>query len=211
MLSPLEKYLESHCAPQSEALDWIERQTNIKTNFPQMLSGKVQGCLLTILAKLTGAKSVLEIGAFTGYSTVCIAAGLPQDGHIDSLEINDELEYILRGAYRKAGIEDMVTLHIGDACETLKSLKDSRYDFVYIDADKRRYCDFYDLLIDLVVPGGCILADDVLWDGKVFADPVPQDRQTVGITAFNDKVAADPRVESVILPLRDGLTIIRKK
>ena len=131
-------------------------------------------------------------------------------GHIDSLEINDELESLMREGWKRAGVEDRITLHIGDACETLGALE-GPFDLVYMDANKREYCAYYDLVIDKLRPGGVILADDVLWDGKVCEDPMPRDKQTLGIAAFNDKVASDPRVECVILPIRDGLTVIRKK
>ena len=210
MESASEKYLREHSSPQSEALEWIEKQTNIRTNYPRMLSGAVQGRLLTILAEISNARKVLEIGTFTGYSATCLAYGLPEDGHIDTLEINDELEDLIREGWSRAGVEGKITLHIGDARKTLTSLE-GPYDLVYIDANKREYSDYYDLVFDLVRPGGLILADDVLWDGKLWQDPLPQDKQTLGIAAFNDKVMADPRVESVLLPIRDGLNVIRKK
>lgn len=210
MESASEKYLREHSSPQSEALEWIEKQTNIRTNYPRMLSGAVQGRLLTILAEISNARNVLEIGTFTGYSATCLAYGLPEEGHIDTLEINDELEDLIREGWSRAGVEGKITLHIGDARKTL-TLLEGPYDLVYIDANKREYSEYYDLVFDLVRPGGLILADDVLWDGKLWQDPLPQDKQTLGIAAFNDKVMADPRVESVLLPIRDGLNVIRKK
>lgn len=208
-----EKYLKAHATPQTEALSWLERQTYIRTNYPRMLSGAVQGRFLTIMVELCKATSVLEIGTFTGYSSICMAYGLPDGGHIDALEINDELEDLIREGWERAGVSDKVSLHIGDAKETLLRLKEEgkQYDLVYIDANKREYCDYYETLFDMIRPGGCILADDVLWDGKLYQDPIPQDKQTQGIVRFNDMVAADPRVEVVILPIRDGLSIIRKK
>lgn len=195
--------------PEREALDWIEKQTNIHTNYPRMLSGAVQGRLLTMLVEISRATRILEIGAFTGYSATCLAYGLPGNGHIDTLEINDELEDLMREGWSRAGVADKITLHIGDACETLSSLK-GPYDIVYMDANKREYVTYYNLVFDLVRPGGLILADDVLWDGKLWQDPVPKDKQTQGIIAFNDLVVNDPRVESVLLPIRDGLNVIRK-
>lgn len=209
MESASEKYLREHSSPQSEALEWIEKQTNIRTNYPRMLSGAVQGRLLTILAEISNARNVLEIGTFTGYSATCLAYGLPEEGHIDTLEINDELEDLIREGWSRAGVEGKITLHIGDARKTIATLE-GPYDLVYIDANKREYSEYYDLVFDLVRPGGLILADDVLWDGKLWQDPLPQDKQTLGIAAFNDKVMADPRVESVLLPIRDGLNVIRK-
>ncbi len=210
MESASEKYLREHSSPQSEALEWIEKQTNIRTNYPRMLSGAVQGRLLTILAEISNARNILEIGTFTGYSATCLAYGLPEEGHIDTLEINDELEDLIREGWSRAGVEGKITLHIGDARKTIATLE-GPYDLVYIDANKREYSEYYDLVFDLVRPGGLILADDVLWDGKLWQDPLPQDKQTLGIAAFNDKVMADPRVESVLLPIRDGLNVIRKK
>ena len=195
--------------PEREALDWIEKQTNIHTNYPRMLSGAVQGRLLTMLVEISRATRILEIGAFTGYSATCMAYGLPEYGHIDTLEINDELEDLMREGWSRAGVADKITLHIGDARETLSTLE-GPYDIVYMDANKREYVTYYNLVFDLVRPGGLILADDVLWDGKLWQDPVPQDKQTQGIIAFNDLVVSDPRVESVLLPIRDGLNVIRK-
>ena len=209
METPLEKYLREHSDAQSQALDWIVRQTHIRTNYPQMLSGSVQGALLTMLVKLLKPRRVLEIGCFTGYSTVCMAYGLPEGGHIDSLEINEELEYLILEGFEKAGVKDRVTMHFGDAKKTLGTLQ-GPYDLVFMDADKRDYCAYYEQMKPLLHSGSLILADDVLWDGKVYADPVPGDAQTRGIVAFNDMIAADPTVEKVLLPLRDGLYLIRK-
>ncbi len=213
MQSSLDRYLEDHTTLASDSLDWIEKQTNIHTNYPRMLSGRVQGGLLKMLVELTGAKEVLEIGSFTGYSATCMALGLPDGGHVDSLEINDELEDLMRSGWERAGVSDRICLHIGDARETLAGLaSDGRlYDFVFIDANKREYCEYYELVLPMVKSGGLIVADDVLWDGKVYADPLPHDAQTAGLLRFNDMVASDERVEVVVLPLRDGISLIRKR
>ena len=210
------KYIEDHVTRQGEALDWVEKQTHIRTNHARMLSGRLQGELLRILVQISGAKRILELGTFTGYSAICLATHLPSDGHLDTLELNDELEDLILEGFERAGLSDIIELHIGDCKETLQRLnagmsEDKMYDIVYIDANKREYCEYYDLVFDMIRPGGLILADNVLWDGKVCMDPLPQDKQTVGIARFNDMVSADPRVESVILPLRDGLNVIRKK
>ena len=218
------KYIEKHVTPQGEALDWVEKQTHIRTNHARMLSGALQGELMRIIVQTTGAKRILELGTFTGYSAICLASTLPSDGHLDTLELNDELEDLILEGFERAGLEDKISLHIGDCKETLRRLRiemglesgseidsDKLYDIVYMDANKREYCEYYDLVFDMVRPGGLILADNVLWDGKVCMNPLPQDKQTLGIARFNDIVSADPRVESVILPLRDGLNIIRKK
>lgn len=208
MRSSLDNYLVSHSSLPNDALDWLEKQTNIRTNYPRMLSGSVQGELLKMLVEMTGARRVLEIGSFTGYSAICMASGLPADGHLDALEINDELEDLMREGWERAGVSDRITLHIGDAVETLKSL-DGPFDFVFIDANKRQYCEYFDLVFPKLSPGGVIVADDVLWDGKVYTEPIAHDAQTVGLLNFNDKIKKDPRVEVVVLPLRDGLSIIR--
>ena len=210
------KYIEEHVTRQGEALDWVEKQTHIRTNHARMLSGRLQGELLRILVQISGAKRILELGTFTGYSAICLATHLPSDGHLDTLELNDELEDLILEGFERAGLSEKIDLHIGDCKETLQRLnagmsEDKMYDIVYIDANKREYCEYYDLVFDMIRPGGLILADNVLWDGKVCMDPLPQDKQTVGIARFNDMVSADPRVESVILPLRDGLNVIRKK
>ena len=219
------KYIEEHVTRQGEALDWVEKQTHIRTNHARMLSGRLQGELLRILVQISGAKRILELGTFTGYSAICLATHLPSDGHLDTLELNDELEDLILEGFERAELSDIIELHIGDCKETLVRLRsemgltdgdsevlsDKMYDIVYIDANKREYCEYYELVFDMIRPGGLILADNVLWDGKVCMDPLPQDKQTVGIARFNDMITADPRVESVILPLRDGLNVIRKK
>lgn len=210
MESALDKYLREHSSAQDDALLWIQKQTNMYTNYPRMMSGPVQGALLKILTEISGARRVLEIGTYTGYSAVCIASGLPSDGRLDTLELNDEMEDLILEGFRRAGLSDRISLHIGDAKESLASLQ-GPYDMVFIDADKREYLKYYEAVFDKVRPGGLIVADDVLWDGKVYEENVPTDSQTAGITAFNDAVAADSRVENVIIPLRDGLNVIRKK
>ena len=207
------RYIAEHATAQSEALEWIEKQTHIRTNHARMLSGSVQGQVMRMIVQMCGAKDILELGTFTGYSAVCLAAALPEDGHLDTLEINDELEELILEGFGRAGLDDKISLHIGDCKETLKKFREEerRYDLVYMDANKREYCEYYELIFDMLRPGGLILADNVLWDGKVCQDPLPQDKQTLGIARFNDMIKEDRRVESVILPLRDGLNIIRKK
>lgn len=212
MESPLEKYIEIHSSFRNEALDWLERQTNIRTNYPRMLTGKVQGEFLYMMTRMISPRNVLEIGTFTGYSAICIALALEGEGHIDTLEINDELEDLILEGFERAGVSGRVSLHIGDAVEFLRGQDGKKlYDLTFIDANKREYPDYYELALTLTRPGGFILADDVLWDGKVYAEQVPTDKQTSGIVRFNDLAASDPRVETVILPVRHGLSIIRKK
>ena len=224
------EYIKQHATPQSEALAWVEKQTHIRTNHARMLSGSAQGQLMRMLVHMTGARRILELGTFTGYSAICMASALPDDGHLDTLELNDELEDLILEGFERAGLSDKIELHIGDCKETLKRMrvdmgldripsdpesatipKEMLYDIVYIDANKREYPEYYELVFDMIRPGGLILGDNVIWDGKVCQNPMPQDKQTVGIARFNDMVSADPRVESVILPMRDGLNVIRKK
>lgn len=211
------KYIESHASRPDEALEWVVKQTHIRTNHARMLSGMIQGQLLRMIVQSSGAKRILELGTFTGFSAICMASGLTEDGHLDTLELNDELEDLILEGFERAGLQDRISLLIGDCKETLKRLRQEvadaskLYDIVYMDANKREYCEYYDLVFDMVRPGGLILADNVLWDGKVCMDPLPQDKQTLSIAQFNDMVSSDPRVETVILPLRDGINIIRKK
>lgn len=217
------EYIKQHATQQSEALTWVEKQTHIRTNHARMLSGSAQGQLMRLLVQISGARRILELGTFTGYSAICMASALPEDGHLDTLELNDELEDLILEGFERAGLSDVISLHIGDCKETLKRMRsemgidegevrsDMLYDIVYIDANKREYPEYYELVFDMVRPGGLILGDNVIWDGKVCQDPMPQDKQTLGIARFNDMVSEDPRVESVILPMRDGLNVIRKK
>ncbi len=219
------EYIRQHATLQSEALEWVVKQTHIRTNHARMLSGAVQGQFLRMLVQTSGARRILELGTFTGYSAICLASALPEDGHLDTLELNDELEDMILEGFERAGLSERISLHVGDCKETLLRMRTEMgltsdagivdgsmlYDIVYIDANKREYPEYYELVFDMVRPGGLILGDNVLWDGKVCQDPLPQDRQTLGIARFNDMVSADPRVESVIMPLRDGLNIIRKK
>ena len=207
------QYIKDHATSPSEALAWVEKQTHIRTNHARMLSGSVQGQIMRMLVQTSGASRILELGTFTGYSAICLASAMPEGGHLDTLEINDELEDLILEGFDRAGLADTIDLHIGDCKETLRRFREEgrEYDLVYMDANKREYCEYYELIFDMVRPGGLILADNVLWDGKVCEDPMPQDKQTLGIARFNDMVTADRRVESVILPLRDGLNLIRKK
>lgn len=209
----LNTYLTNFSQEQDPVLQWLQKQTNLRTNHARMLCGPVEGKLMEMLSGMIQPKNILEIGAFTGYSAICLARGLKEGGMLDSLELNDELEDLILMAHERAGLSDKITLHIGDAKQTLKDLKEQgkMYDLVFIDANKREYPAYYDLVFDMVRPGGYILADNVLWDGKVYQDNVPQDAQTQGIFRFNEIVKEDPRVENVIIPLRDGMNLIRKK
>ena len=209
----LNTYLTAFSQEQDSVLQWLQKQTNLRTNHARMLCGPVEGKLMEMLSGMIQPSNILEIGAFTGYSAICLAKGLKEGGMLDSLELNDELEDLILQAHEKAGLADRITLHIGDAKQTLKTLKEQgkMYDLVFIDANKREYPAYYELVFDMVRQGGYILADNVLWDGKVYQENVPQDAQTQGIFKFNEIVKEDPRVENVIIPLRDGMNLIRKK
>ncbi|MBO7249141.1 MAG: class I SAM-dependent methyltransferase [Bacteroidales bacterium] len=199
----------------NSALEWVERQTHLCTKQARMLSNGDQGRLLQAFSLMVKPMHILELGAFTGYSTICLSRGLKDGGSIDTIEVYDELEDIIRGGFRRAGLidlpgqEDIAHLHIGDAKKIIPTL-DKMYDIVYIDANKREYIEYYNLVFDKVRPGGYILADNVLWSGKVLLDNPPKDAQTQSIIAFNKLVAADPRVDNTILPIRDGINVIYK-
>ena len=207
----MEDYIAAYSQPQDRVLAWIEKQTHLRTNHARMLCGPVEGKLLEMISGMISPRRILEIGVFTGYSSICLARGLKEGGMLDALELNDELEDLIREAYRRADLEDRIRLYIGDAKEIIPGLEPEAYDLVFIDANKREYTRYYDLVWDKVRPGGYILADNVLWNGKVFSEHAPADAQTRGIMEFNERVRNDPRVENVILPLRDGLNLIRKK
>lgn len=204
-----EKYIFDNSSPISDALVWLERETNLRTSHARMLTGAVQGRFLELIACLLKPHKILEIGTFTGYSAICLAKGLDEGGILDALEKNDELATLIEEAIRRANLSDKIILHYGDALEIIPKLNSS-YELVYIDANKREYTRYYDLIIEKVPSGGIILADNVLWDGKVYRENVPSDAQTQEILKFNQKVREDCRVENFILPLRDGINIIKK-
>lgn len=212
MTDALHEYIEKYSSGQDEVLAWLQKQTHLRTNHARMLCGPAEGKLLEFISRMIAPAAILEIGAFTGYSAICLARGLKEGGLLDSLELNDELEDLILQAHERAGLAGKIKLHIGDARETIGKLKEAGkiYDLVFIDANKREYGRYYDLLFDLVKPGGYILADNVLWDGKVYTTPLPADAQTQGIHLFNKQISEDTRVENIILPIRDGLNIIRK-
>lgn len=209
-MDPLERYIRENSTSQGEVLEWLERESWLRTSHGRMVAGPEVGALLNLLVRELRPRRVLELGTFTGYSSIWMASALPEGGRLDTIEINDELEDLIREAFRRAGLAGRIRLVIGDALDVLPMV-DETYDLVYIDANKRDYVAYYQAVVDLVRPGGLIVADNVLWDGKVCAGEPPRDQQTRGILAFNDLVAGDSRVENFILPLRDGLNIIRKK
>ena len=192
------------------ALSFIERETHLRTKSYRMLSDGIQGEFLQAFSMMVRPSAVLEIGTFTGYATLCLSVGLQAGGRIDTIEKDDEMTDIYTRAFDIAGASGQITAYNADALEVIPSLP-GPYDIVYIDADKRLYHRFYDLVFDKVRPGGYILADNVLWSGKTALDTPPADRQTSAILDFNHPVAGDPRVEPVIIPVRDGLAVIHKK
>lgn len=208
-MDELERYILENSTPQGEALSWLERESWLRTSHGRQIAGPTLGSLLRHIVLMLKPQRILEIGTFSGYATIWMAGALPAGGRIDTLEINDEMEDLIREGLSRAGVADRVRLVIGDALEILPAL-DPVYDLAYIDGNKRDYVAYYQSVIDLVRPGGWILADNVLWDGQVVTGD-PRSQQTRSIQAFNDLVAGDARVENFILPLRDGLNIILKK
>ncbi len=214
----LNEYIEKHSSPESEVLQQITRSTHLELINPRMLSGHVQGRVLSMMSQMIQPKRILELGTFTGYSALCLAEGLAKDGELITIEHNDELEDGIRRNLALTPLGEKVKLIIGDAKEAMRRLGDEArgdeakgFDLVFIDADKKEYCDYLDLVLPLMRQGGWILADNTLWDGHIIESAYDKDKQTVALRAFNDKVAQDERLEKVILPLRDGLTIIKVK
>lgn len=209
----LPEYIEQHSSPESPVLQQITRSTHLEVINPRMLSGHVQGRVLSMISQMIQPKRILELGTFTGYSALCLAEGLTEDGRLITIEHNDEMEDSIRRNLALSPLGEKVELVIGDAKEAMRrEAKGAEvFDLVFIDADKKEYCDYLDLVLPLMRKGGWILADNTLWDGHIIESVYDKDKQTVALRAFNDKVAQDERLEKVILPLRDGLTIIRVK
>ena len=219
----LPEYIEQHSSPESTVLQQITRSTHLEVINPRMLSGHVQGRVLSMISQMIRPKRILELGTFTGYSALCLAEGLTEDGRLITIEHNDEMEDSIRRNLALSPLGEKIELVIGDAKEAMRRLGDKArgerregkgagvFDLVFIDADKKEYCDYLDLVLPLMRKGGWILADNTLWDGHIIESAYDKDKQTVALRAFNDKVAQDERLENVILPLRDGLTIIRVK
>lgn len=205
----LDEYISAHTTPENDALEAISRDTHVHVLNPHMLSGHIQGRLLSMLSHMIRPRRILELGTFTGYSALCLAEGLTDDGLLITVEHNDELEETIRRNLSRSSLKDRIELRIGDCKLVIGDLKDS-FDLVFIDADKREYCAYLELVLPLVPVGGFILADNTLWDGHVIDEAYNKDKQTQGLRAFNETVARDERLEQVILPLRDGLTLIRK-
>ena len=209
-LKEIDQYILSHIDEEDPLLTELDRETHLKVLGARMISGHLQGQVLTMISKMIGPKYILELGTFTGYSAICLAKGLKPGGKLFTIEVDDELEGLAKKYFKKAGISDQVEQRIGSALEIIPTLNE-KFDLVFIDADKREYLQYYNLLIDRLQSGAYLIADNTLWSGKVLDEPRADDLQTLGIIEFNTMLKNDNRVEKVILPLRDGMTLIRKK
>lgn len=205
----LNDYAEQFTTPESQVLAKLNRETNIKVELPVMLSGHLQGAILRFISYMIRPKRVLEIGTYTGYSAICLAQGLADEGHLHTIDINEELEDMAFRYFCEAGVDSKITQHIGKAAEIIPTLNET-FDLVFIDADKQNYHLYYDLIFDKVPVGGFILADNVLYDGEVILPHDEQGKNARAIHAFNEKLRNDTRVEQVLLPVRDGIMIVRK-
>jgi predicted O-methyltransferase YrrM len=208
-VNSLEDYILNHIDKESELLARLYREAHVRLLNPRMLSGHLQGRILKMLARMCRPKKILEIGTHTGYATLCLAEALPESGEIHTIEKNDEMEDFIMQQFNQSSFKKNIYLYIGDALEIIPQIN-GMFDMVFIDADKRLYNEYYDLIFDKVNANGIILADNTLWNRKILGKPHPNDNQTIGILAFNEKVKQDKRVEKVILPIRDGLTIIHR-
>jgi predicted O-methyltransferase YrrM len=206
----IEAYALNHSTDLGSVLSALERETNLKVMRPRMLSGKLQGQLLRSIVQMIQPSNILEIGTYTGYSAICMASALPALGQLHTLEINIELEAIATKYFNAAGLSHCIHLHLGNALELIPQI-DLPFDLVFMDADKSNYLNYYHLLIDRLNSGSWIIADNVLWSGKILSQPDKNDTETIALQAFNQFVQADNRVENLLLPLRDGLMLIRKK
>ncbi|MDO4190730.1 MAG: O-methyltransferase [Bacteroidales bacterium] len=205
-----EEYICRHIEAEPTLLQELARYTNLHTINPRMAAGHIQGRILKMLCRMIKPQNILELGTFTGYSALCWAEGLDDNGHIDTIEINDELEDTIRSFFARSPYGNKITLHIGNAIDIMPQLNKT-YDLVFIDADKRLYTEYFQLVLPKVKTGGFILADNTLWNGKLIQPLQHGDQQTRALIAFNDFIANDKRVETVILPIRDGLTMMQKK
>ena len=206
----LESYMLEHTENEEQILKHLSRETHVKMLRPRMLSGHLQGKFLKMLCQMQKPKRILEIGTYTGYSAISMAMGTTSDCEIHTIDCNDELEEFTRKFFKQSGCEERIKFHIGEALDIIPKLKE-KFDLVFIDADKRQYIEYYKTVMPLLKHGGFILADDVLWNGKVIEDIDPNDKQTQGILDFNKYVHNDNRVENLMLPIRHGLMMIRKK
>lgn len=206
----LERYAEVHSAPEPIYLKELAEETRANIELPQMLSGHLQGRFLSMISKLMAPQLVLEIGTYTGYSALCLAEGLGPHGKLHTIDINTKLTSTVDRYMRKAGFHERVYQHLAPAMDVIPTIKGT-FDLVFIDADKPNYCNYFDLVVDRMRPGSLIIADNVLWSGRVLAPEREQDSETKGLRVYAEKVKNDPRVENVLLPIRDGLMVSRRK
>ena len=206
----IEDYALKHSDAELDVLKRLNRETHLKMTMPQMLSGHMQGLMLQLFSKMIRPKRILEIGTFTGYSAICLAQGLEEGGKLHTIDVNEEFKEIITRYIKEAGLEGKIQLHIGTAVNILPTLNEG-FDLVFIDADKENYCTYYDLVFPKVKQGGFIIADNVLWSGKILNSPMKMDIETKSLFEYSQKIQSDSRVEKVLLPLRDGLMIARKK
>lgn len=209
MDAELEKYILNHIDPEDPFLYELDRHTHLNVLRPRMLSGHLQGSLLRMICRMIKPLSILEIGTFTGYSAICMAKGMPVEGHIHTIEINDELESLILSYFQKTNVHHQITLHIGSALEIIPAIEET-FDLVFIDGDKREYPQYLEMVLPKLKQGGFILADNILWDGKVARSNMPDDDYTKGIMDFNTLIKNNLLLEKTILPIRDGIFLIQK-
>jgi caffeoyl-CoA O-methyltransferase len=205
----LDQYILGHISPEDDYLRELDRETHLKVLRSRMLSGHLQGQILSMISCMVKPTFILEIGTFTGYSALCLAKGLTEGGQLHTIEIDDELESIVQKYFLKSGMSGRIIQHIGDARQIIPAIG-KQFDLVFIDADKREYCDYYQLVFDHIPVGGFLVADNILWNGKVVDPEAVEEEQTRGILDFNDRIQSDPRVRNVILPVRDGIMLVQK-
>jgi predicted O-methyltransferase YrrM len=205
----LEDYILAHSIEEDPILKRLYRETHLKLVNGRMCSGHLQGTLLTLFSRLVSPNRILEIGTYTGYSAICLAKGLAVNGLLHTIEMNDELEEFAARYFAETKLDDRIVQHIGDAEEIIPQLNE-RFELAFLDADKRKYLTHYELILPKITSGGLVIADNTLWGGKVVGKIARNDEQTIAIMAFNDFVKNDPRVEATILPIRDGMTLLRK-
>ena len=205
----IEQYSQEHTQKETEVLYNLNRETHLKVLIPRMLSGHIQGRILSMFSHMLKPKNVLEIGTYTGYSAICFAEGMQPDGKLVTIDRNNELETMATSYFEKSGYGNQIDMRVGNAIDIIPTL-DMKFDLVFIDADKHNYSNYYDLVIDKVNQGGFIIADNVLWSGKVLTDEVNTDTDTKALDEYNKKINSDPRVENMLMPVRDGLMVARK-
>ena len=203
----LADYAEQHTSKETDSLHNLYRETHIKTIMPQMIAGHLQGAFLSMMSFMIQPKQILEVGTFTGYSAICLCSGLQENGMLHTIDINEELQSMQKQYFEKAGVSEKITAHIGNALDIIPTI-DATFDIVFLDADKINYANYYDMVFDKVRKGGYIIADNVLWSGKVLEEQ--KDKDTAALDAYNKKIQEDTRVQNSLLPIRDGIMIARK-